>query len=107
MSQLDSIRLDDMLRMFDETSTGVIRREILFGGKQPEGWSLAVSYLTEEGYLKESENYFEITYKGKAFLHNGGFTRKNRMKRIEFYCAVVAAAAGVLGLIVSLFTLCH
>lgn len=105
--EFDSLRLDDMLKMFDKSKNGgVIKREVLFPADQPEDWRLAVEYLTEKGYLKEYEDRFEITYEGKVFIHNGGFSRKHLVERIQFYCTIIAAVASVLGLMVSIIALC-
>ncbi len=107
MTQFDNARLDEMLKMFAECKNGgIISREHLFPSEEPEDWRLAVALLVSKGYLKEYEDCFEITFEGKAFLHNGGFTGKHRKERLEFYCTIIAAVASVLGLVVSIVALC-
>lgn len=98
-----SARLDEMLRMFE--ATGSVPCSVLFGNNSPEDWCLAVSYLVREGYLEEHGDQFEITYKGKALVHDGGFVGKSRRERVLSYCTVVAAVCGVLCLVVSLVAL--
>ena len=106
MDYFDNVKLDDVLNMFNGVKAGIIPRELLLNGeKTPEDWRRAIDFLTEEGYLKEFESYFEITYRGKAMLHNGGFVRKDRRERALFYCTVVAAVCSLLGLFVSLVAL--
>lgn len=105
--QFDNARLDEMLKMFDGLKNGgIIERGVLLSGEKPEDWRLAVALLVEQGYLKEYEDRFEITYKGKAFLHNGGFSGKHSTERIQFYCTLIAAIASVLSLIISIIALC-
>lgn len=106
-TEFDNLRLDEMLKMFDGCKNGgVIKREVLFTAKAPEDWRLAVELLTKEGYLKEYEDRFEITYKGKSFIHNGGFSRKNTTESVLFYCTIIAAVSSVLALVVSVVALC-
>lgn len=103
---LDNIRLDDMLRMFDGVQNGQIPTEILLGKyEHPEDWQRAVEFLTEEGYLKNAGHYFEITYKGKRALHDGGFVKQYSRERALFYGTVIAAVCSFLGLIVALIAL--
>lgn len=105
--QFDNSRLDEMLKMFDKCKNGgIINRSDLFGSEEPDDWRLAVAHLVEKGYLKEYDDRFEITFEGKAFLHNGGFTGKHSVERIQFYSTIIAAIASVLSLIVSIVALC-
>lgn len=71
----------------------------------PEDRDRATSFLTEEGYLKQSDGYFEITYRGKAMLRDGGFLRKDRRERALSYCTVIAAVCSLPGLVVALIAL--
>lgn len=106
MDKFDSRRLDDLLRMFANTKSGRIPSSILLDEEHaPEDWLSAIGFLTEEGYLKESGNCHEITYRGKSLLHDGGFVSKDRRERILFYCTVVAAVFGLLSFLVSLAAL--
>lgn len=105
MDWFDSARLDELLRMFDGTKSKHIPRGILFGDKALEDWDSAIAFLVEKGYLKEHEDNFEITYAGKAFIHDGGFTGKDRRERVLSYCTIVAAVSSVLALAVSLVAL--
>ena len=103
---LDNARLDAILEMFDKTKSGKVPTELLLHHEEaPEDWRRAVGLLVEEGCLKDSGDYYEITYRGKALLHDGGFVRKHRRERALFYCTVVAAASGLAGLLVSLIAL--
>ena len=105
MNWFDSSRLDELLRMFDKTKSQHIPRDILLSDNTLEDWDSAIEFLVEKGYLKEHKDYFEITYAGKAFIHNGGFTCKDRHERILFYCTIIAAVSGVLAFVVSLIAL--
>jgi hypothetical protein len=99
--------LDTVLRMFDASKR--VPRSALFSSvdSQPEGWCSALAFLVEEGYLKETCDYYEITYKGEALVHNGGFRRKHLIERALFYSSVVAAVCSVLSLAVSVVALCR
>lgn len=106
MDWFDSARLDEVLRMFNGVKTGMIPADLLLNHeKAPEDWHRSIDFLTEEGYLKQSDDYFEITYRGKAMLRDGGFIRKDRRERALFYCTVIAAVCSLLGLVVSLVAL--
>ena len=103
MDGFDSKRLDDVLGMFSGVNGGRIPAGLLLNHEEtPEDWSRAIEFLTEEGYLKQLDDYFEITYRGKAMLRDGGFFRKDRRERALFYCTIVAAVCSLLGLVVSL-----
>ena len=78
---------------------------ILFGDNSLEDWCSAIEFLVEKGYLKEHKDNFEITYAGKAFIHDGGFVGKDRRNRILSYCTIIAAISSVLALVVSLIAL--
>lgn len=106
MDWFDSKRLDDVLKMFDSVKDGRIPSRLLLDEEHaPEDWTRAIRFLTEEGYLKEQDDCFEITYRGKAVLHDGGFFGKDRRERVLFYSSVMAAVCGFLGLLVSLVAL--
>ena len=106
MDWFDSTRLDDILKMFDNANDGRIPSAILLDKEDaPEDWERAVRYLLDEGCLKEHGDCFEITYRGKAVLHDGGFFRKDRRERMLFNSSVVAAVCSLLALIVSLVAL--
>lgn len=103
MDWFDNIRLDEVLRMFDGSQTGRIPSDLLLNHeKAPEDWRGAIDFLTEEGYLKELDDYFEITYRGKAMLRDGGFVGKDRRERRLAYSTIIAAVCSLLALIVSL-----
>lgn len=102
MDWFDSVRLDEVLRMFNGIKTGMIPSNLLLDHeKAPEDWRRAIDFLVEEGYLKQLDDYFEITYRGKAMLRNGGFVGKDRRERTLFYCTVIAAICSLLGLVVA------
>ena len=105
MDWSDSARLDEQLRMFENTKSKYIPREILFGDNSLEDWCSAIEFLVEKGYLKEHKDNFEITYAGKAFIHDGGFVGKDRRNRILSYCTIIAAISSVLAFVVSLIAL--
>lgn len=106
VSEFDISRLDDILRMFDGLNNGgTVERSVLFSADAPDCWRLAVEHLVEEGYLKECGDSFEITYKGKSFIHDGGFCCKHRTERVLLYCSVIAAVSGVVSLVVSVVAL--
>lgn len=106
MDWFDSKRLDEILKMFDGVDGGSIPSNLLLNEENaPEDWERAVRFLLEEGFLKEHGDRFEITYRGKAILHDGGFFRKDRRERALFKSTVVAAVCSLLALIVSLVTL--
>lgn len=97
-------RLDTLLNTFLGVPSGCIEKAVLLDNA-PDDIPEALSFLSAEGYLEESEYCFKITYKGKALIEQGGFIRKHRRERALFYCTVVAAVSGVLGLLVSLAAL--
>lgn len=106
ITDLDHLRLDEMLKMFDGTAEGKIPRTILLDEKDaPKDWHRAIRFLTHEGYLEEFDDYYEITYKGLAILHDGGFIKKHRHQRLLAYCTVVAAICSLLGLFVAVIAL--
>ncbi len=106
MNRFFYIRLDEQLKMFEGTPGGRIPRNILLDPKgAPDDWERAIGFLTEEGLLKDFGAYFEITYKGRAFLDNGGFRKQHRSQRILFYCSIVAAVCGFLAFVVAVITL--
>ena len=106
MEWFDNIRLDEVLRTFNKSKDGRIPSSVLLNKDgAPEDWIRAIEFLTEEGYLKESDGYFEITYRGKAVLNEGGFVRKNRRERTLFNYTITAAICSVLTLIVTLIAL--
>lgn len=92
--------------MFGHAKDGRVPTDILMDEeKSPEDRHRAVDLLVAEEYLRDCGDYFEITYKGKMFIHDGGFFRQDRRKRILAYCTVVAAVASVLALAVSVIAL--
>lgn len=106
MEWFDNFRLDDVLRIFINTKDGRIPSSVLLNKDgAPEDWIRAIEFLTEEGYLKESDGYFDITYRGKAILNEGGFVRKNRRERTLSNYTIIAAICSVLTLLVSLIAL--
>ncbi len=106
MDWFDSIRLDEVLGMFNGVQTGRIPSNLLLDDeKAPKDWLCAIDFLTEEGYLKEFEDYYEITYRGKAMLRDGGFVGKDRRERRLAYSTIIAAVCSLLGLLLSLVAL--
>lgn len=106
MEWFDNFRLDDVLRIFINTKDGRVPSSVLLNKDgAPEDWIRAIEFLTEECYLKESDGYFEITYRGKAVLNEGGFVRKNRRERTLSNYTIIAAICSVLTLLVSLIAL--
>ena len=101
----NKLRLDTVLKMFVDVPNGRIDKIVLCDNTTNEFYS-AVSLLATEGYLKEDKYGFEITFKGKAFFEQGGFVGEYRRERTLFYCTIVAAVSGVLGLLLSIGALC-
>ena len=98
-------RLDVLLETFLNATGGCIEKKTLLN-KTLKDLPEALAFLVAEGYLEESKYYFKITYKGKAFINQGGFTRQYRRESIQFYCTIIAAISGVIGLLFSVFALC-
>lgn len=99
-------RLDECLKMFENTPNKKIPRNILFDPEgAPEDWERALGSLVEKGLLKDCGTYFEITYKGQAFLDNGGFRKQHRTQCVLFYCSIVAAVCSFLALVVAMIAL--
>lgn len=72
MDKMYSILLDEVLDSFKDGQwrTG----EQLFY-KAPKGFSGAIELLVKDGYLEQSQNHYKITFKGQAFVDDGGFVR--------------------------------
>lgn len=103
MDKFDCVRLDMLLNTINECEGGRVSKSSLLNKERPpEDWLRAVAFLTEEGYIKEFDDYFEITYKGRILVHDGGFGRKDIRQHILFYCTLVAAVCSLIGMIVSL-----
>jgi hypothetical protein len=106
MHEFDSERLDCLLKMIDDSADGrMLKGPLLDEEKAPEDWSRAIAFLVEEGYIKESRNYLEITYKGRVLVHEGGFRSKDRRERVLRYSSLVAAVCSLLSLLVALTAL--
>lgn len=97
-------RLDDLLATFANRKGGSILKVDLFN-KAPEEFGMALSFLVAEGCLEESKYGFQITYKGKAVIKQGGFVRKYRRDCLLFYSSIIGTIAGVLGLLISVVAL--
>lgn len=103
---LDNVRLDEVLRTFDSINDGLVPTKVLLDEKDaPPDWRRAVEFLIEEGYLKEYGDWFEITYRGKAMLHKGGFVKEHRIERTLFYCTVIAAVCSFFAFVVAVVAL--
>lgn len=103
MDKFDSSRLDLLLKSIDESKGGKVSRDALLDEKDaPEDWHRAITFLTEEGYIKESGDHFEITYKGRVLIHEGGFRGEDRRERLLRHSSVIAAVCSLLGLLVAL-----
>lgn len=100
----NKLRLDVLLETFSKVPGGRVDKALIFDDA-PEDYASAVAFLVEEGYLKEDKYCFEITYKGKAFFEQGGFVGEYRHERLLFYCTVVAAVTGVIGVLLSVVAL--
>jgi len=99
-----NVRLDCLLRMFLGTSDGIIEKRVLFDNAL-EDWDAALDFLVAEGYLEESDYHMKITYKGKAFVEQGGFVGKHLREHVLFYCTIVAALCSAVGLVFSVLAL--
>ena len=97
-------RLDSLLETFDAVSSGRIEKTLLLNDA-PDDFHEALSFLVAEGCLEELKYGYQITYKGKAIINQGGFVSQYRRERALFYCTVIAAVSGVLCLFVSLVAL--
>lgn len=59
-------RLDECLKMFENTSNRKIPRNILFDPEgAPEDWERALGFLVEKGLLKDCGTYFEKPIRDK------------------------------------------
>lgn len=97
-------RLDYILMMFVQTGGGGISKDKLFDNA-PDEFDTALSFLVAEGCLEESKYGFQITYKGKAIINQGGFVGKHRRECALFYSSIIGTAVGVIALVVSIVAL--
>ena len=106
MDKIECRKLDGLLREFNSSHNGIITYEVLLNKEKPfKDWHSVLDFLVEEGYLKKYDTYLQITYKGRVFIHNGGFFRKYIRERVLVYCTVIAAVCSFVGLLVSLIAL--
>lgn len=108
-SKINDLRLDEVLKMFVECSdSGVDRilKEHLFSPGCPADYDKAVSFLAEEGCLKEFQDSFALTYKGRMIYDKGGFVGKHRREGLAVYSAVAAAVLSAVSAVLSAVALC-
>lgn len=96
--------LDITLEMFDEQPTGFISNELLLSKDfpHPADQDEVLSCLVAEGLLEQTERGFKITYKGRMVIHNGGFEKAERRRRMMSTCTIIAAVAAVIGVILQI-----
>lgn len=97
-------RLDLVLDMFAKVEGGSIAKINLFNDA-PDEFDTALSFLVAEGCLEERKYGYQITYKGKAIINQGGFVRKYRRERALFYSSIIGTIVGIIALIVSIVAL--
>ena len=97
-------RLDIILDMFAKVKGGSIAKVNLFDDA-PDEFDTALSFLVAEGCLEESKYGYQITYKGKAIINQGGFVRKHRRECALFYSSIIGTIVGIIALIVSIVAL--
>ena len=90
--------------MFAQTESGSIAKANLFDNA-PDEFDTALSFLVAEGCLEESKYGFQITYKGKAIINQGGFVSKHRRECALFYSSIIGTVVGVIALVVSIVAL--
>ena len=99
---------DLVLRMFDDYPDGVISHEQLRQARMktrvPDEDEV-FSFLVEEGLLKETGYGFEITHRGRIFIHSGGYAGRVRRERLVRLCAYIGAISGVIAAIASIVAL--
>lgn len=113
MSELDCMKLDELLKMFDGVPGGVIEKSVLYHTEEnetlPSDYDKALAFLTAEGYLGESKYGFTITFKGRAKLRIGGFLKEQRIqvreRRLERLGIIVGVVTGIMGLLLSIVAL--
>lgn len=106
----NALRLDEVLKMFvncEAAGCRIIPRHILFAEGAPADYHKAISFLVEEGCLKEADDGFYLTYKGRMIYDKGGFRHKQRRESLSFYGAMIATIAAVASLVLSIVALCR
>ena len=92
---------DTVLELFDEAPSGIIENDLLFrkASMLPRYEDEVLSFLVSEGLLEQRSGSFKITYKGRVVIQNGGFKKRLQRDRILRACAITAAIASVLAII--------
>jgi hypothetical protein len=90
--------------MFAKVEGGSIAKINLFNDA-PDEFGMALSFLVAEGCLEESKYGYQINYKGKAIINQGGFVRKYCRESTLFYSSIIGTIIGIIALIVSIVAL--
>lgn len=107
--------IDETLNMFKNQRNGSLPIEMLFhteGGKPlPPDYDKVLSFIAEEGFLREDKYNFTITYKGRMIINDGGFVGKYRAEKrtrlLEIIGILTGIFTGIAGLILSIIALCN
>lgn len=61
------------------------------------------AFLCAEGFLKENERSFEITYKGRIHLNKGGFVGEHRKRVFSIVVSFATLVVALVGVILQFF----
>ena len=97
--------IDNVLELFNER--GRIDKSIIGSDPGLMYYNEIMEFLESEGLLKETPYYFEITYKGRLKVDDGGFTGSFRRERRALFwscfAAIVSFAAAVASIVALIF----
>ena len=92
---------DMVLSRFCESESGYITMLDIRENPELRDQHEVFAFLMEEGLLKQSCDSYEITFKGRLIVHEGGLKAELRRARFDRFWTYVAAGASVVAAIVS------
>ena len=99
---------DLLLKTYDELPDGFVSHEQLSEIRRncpvPDEEE-AYSFLVEEGLFKELADGFQITRRGRIFIHEGGFKGRFLRERISRLLVLVGTISGIVAAVASLLSL--
>lgn len=99
---------DLLLKTYEELPDGFVSHEQLSEIRRnspvPDEEEV-YSFLVEEGLFKELADGFQITRRGRIFIHEGGFKKRLLRERLSRLLVLVGAVSGVVAAVASLLSL--
>lgn len=95
----DLIALDKILSLMADSPRGISKPRLLENPCSlplPANYQEGIAFLVSEGYLHERTGSFQITYKGRMILDEGGIFEEHRRKKVRLLFSVVSLVACVL-----------